>query len=107
MQSGEMTSAEQQILQDYIHQVDKKESYTVNDLLLIRLLMMRFMLEDKKVSLYHANLIPRLIVSLLETEHQLRVYQLFVLRDTLFVAVGLCFYLGQDQFVRSLLNQLR
>lgn len=106
VESRGMTPLEQQILQDYIQQVDRKEIYMVNDLLLIRLLMMRFLLEDQQVSLYQANLMPRLVTSLLETDYQLRVYQLFVLRDTLFVAVELCFYLEQGQYIRSLLDKL-
>ena len=106
VQSSETPHLEQHILQDYIQQVDTKETYTVNDLLLIRLLMMRFLLADKKVSLYQANLIPRLVVSLLETEHQLRTYQLFILRDTLFVAVELCFYLEQHHHIANLLDRL-
>lgn len=95
------------IFQDYVYQLEKKESYTVNDLLLIRLLMMTFIMGNKKSSIYQTRLVYKLVDNLLETDNQLGIYQLFVLRDTLFVAVGLCYFLEQFHSVRKLLDKAK
>lgn len=95
------------LLRDYLEPLERKPIYTVNDLLLIQLLVITMLHEYKRKAFPNTRVFQQIVDRLLVQGDELRVYQLFVLRDTLFVAVGLCFYLEQDQFIRRLLDKLR
>ena len=95
------------LLEDYLDQLKKKNTYTLNDLLLIKLLLIIMIHDDDIYCNPGWKLLPKIVQRLLVDDGELLIYQQFVLRDTLFLALGLFFFrLGDYKKVREILDRL-
>ena len=94
------------LLEDYLDQLKKKNTYTLNDLLLIKLLLIIMIHDDDIYCNPGWQLLPQIVQRLLVDDGELLIYQQFVLRDTLFLALGLFFRLGDYKKVREILDRL-